>query len=87
MNQKGQMLIEHSLVLLLILLPLGIGGMHWGVLELKRARCSHLAWTRARSLLITENRTIQHTEDCGSGIIEKVKLLELESPDRMNGGF
>ncbi len=87
MNQKGQVLVEHSLVLLLILLPLGIGGMHWGMLELKRAQCSHRAWVRARSLLISENRTIQHTENCDSGITEKVELLELESPDRMKGDF
>lgn len=87
MNRKGQILIEHSIVLLVLILPLIAGILHWGGLEYQRARCARLAFLEARARLIQENRPVKVEIICRKGVTETVSLSplrDLESPDPLS---
>ncbi|MBU6153868.1 MAG: hypothetical protein KGP28_06160 [Bdellovibrionales bacterium] len=84
MNTSGQILIEHSIVLFTMVVPLSLGIVHWGGLEYQRTRCAHMAFLEARRQLIAENRPIRVDLHCGKKISETVRLAplrDLESPD------
>lgn|GEM_PF-5254321 len=87
LGRKGQVLIEHALVLLTLILPLSMGVGLWGSREYLRTRCAHTAFLQARSRLIQEDQWVKVTLDCGSGIREELSLSplrELESRDPLS---
>jgi len=84
MNQRGQVLIEHSIDLLVLVLPLTLGILRWGALEYQRTRCAHAAFLEARKKLIQENNPVEVRLACGRDITESIRLTplrEIESPD------
>jgi hypothetical protein len=84
MNRRGQVLIEHSIVLLTMVLPLSLGIIRWGAIEYQRTRCAHAAFQEARRRLILEDRGIRVDLECGSGVSETIQLQplrEIESQD------
>jgi hypothetical protein len=84
MNRKGQVLIEHLIVLLTLILPLTAGIIRWGMLEYRRTRCAHAAFQQARRMLILEDRETKVVLACESGISESIRLAplrDLQSPD------
>lgn len=84
MNTRGQILIEHALVLLFLILPLMAGVIRWGTLEYHRTRCAYAGFLEARSRLIRENQAVTLNLNCGFGVSESITLVplhEIESPD------
>ena len=85
MNQRGQLLIEFNLAILLVLIPLLFGGGIWFMLELNRTRCAYLTFFEARKALIRKNTAVHLEKACGRTIHEEIDLVPLESLDQNKG--
>lgn len=87
MSRRGQVLVEHLLSLLLIVLPLGLGAGHWAALEFGRCRCALSAFQDARRMLVSDDRKIDHRVACPGGGEERVVLKPLRDLDRGGEGL
>ena len=86
MEQRGQVLLEFNLSLLLILLPLVFGATLWFHLEWSRSKCAYEAFFTARQQLIQTRSTVDYEQHCSS-ITENIHLEDLESLDQDKGAL
>ena len=84
--QRGQILLEFNLALLLVVLPLLAGALAWYTSEWSRSKCAHQTFNQARAKLIQTNLAVELTSQCAP-MSETVKLVPLDTLDQNGGGL
>ena len=79
-------MIEFNIAVILIILPLVLGGASWFWISFERISCAHRAFSRARHQLIQTHQPVTYHTRCG-GIEESVRLVPLEALDQDKGAL